>query len=142
MSPTRRTATSVLPPRKRMVRFSLGSGRLLQRIPAPWRLRTKVVVFSEKTRPAVSVPRRTMGISFVIRPLRRAPPIGGRRGGLAGLSVTAGKSLPRSNAAGERGHRRQYVGRPETNEMTPFSTGSIEPGELSTAQEALGDMIK
>jgi len=40
---------------------SSGANLLRERIPAPWRLRTRVCVSSEKTRPEVSVPRKDDG---------------------------------------------------------------------------------
>ena len=57
---------------------SPGANLLRERMPAPWRLRTRVCVSSEKTRPEVSVPRRTMGTCFEMRPLLRTPAIDGR----------------------------------------------------------------
>jgi hypothetical protein len=53
----------------------------------------------KKTRPVVSDANKTKAITFATRPLRRAPPIGGRRDGPEAVSEKGGKIFTKTTAA-------------------------------------------
>jgi len=104
----------------------------------------------KKTRPVVSDAKKTMAITFAIRRLRRAPPIGGRRDGAEAVSEKGGKSLPRRkqlhkespwNGQLSEESRGSTLVPLRLAERRSFSTGEIEPPGLSTPHQAPAKMI-
>jgi|SRR5882672_9697828 len=84
----------------RKVRTSSGENLLREWIPAPRRLRTRVRVSSEKMRPEVSVPRRTIGTSFGIRTLLRTPAICGHSKFNGAKGVIGGRQIRGNGGTG------------------------------------------
>jgi hypothetical protein len=78
---------------------SSGARLCLESTPAPWRLSTTVLVFSQNKCPCVSVPRSTMPIPFLMRPLRRTPFIGCPQSGPKEISEIGRKALRRPSTA-------------------------------------------